>query len=586
MKQLLEKALQDTDSRAADDLRQRLEDEMRKPAEQRDYALIRELSETCCEMMHVRSDVEAASARGIQAVIERLDGSEPEEACVISVAENVRPSVLRFVPAIAACIVVVLGFVGGGILWRMAPEEQLPVTEPETSEQLSSETQQQTEDVTEPVFVPYIPVETAEDPAETAPSEQIPATDAAAASSGRSIETVTEPTTSQPTEETVYRRYDPADYDLIERDGIYYDVPAQYPDRYHVWGIADKDAERFTIPQEIDGRKVLMEMPDSYGFSDCKHLKAINIEGGRLDDWYTIDGVLFRKDTLMYYPSQKEGDYTIPEGTKKVAQGAFLDAGKLGKLSACSGLTGMIQIYDSAITEFDGRGMESAEIIEFWRCPALKTVRIDGTVTSSLIIFDDPELEHITFTQDAEVSGECSIAACPKLRELRIPGRSPGRLLHVAECDALEYLSFCNSVLGADRAEVTMQDGEKVTSGKGAKIEHCAALKQIEVLAVPDVTSHRYIVTNNLPALEKVTFYEKPGEPDAGYAPLIIGDAVGQFTVAGYAEHTALRDWCARNGYRFELLNTVNSLALDPGDAAQIADESHAVPAPDDAPTE
>ena len=586
MKQLLEKALQDTDSRAAVDLRQRLEDEMRKPEEQRDYALIRELSEACCEMMHVRSDVEAASARGIQAVLERLDGSEPEEESVTSVAETVRPSLLRFVPAIAACIVVVLGIVGGGILWRIAPEEHLPVTEPEASEQVASETQQQTEDVTEPAVVPVNPVATAEDPTETAPPALIPATDAAAASSGRSIETVTEPTVTEPTEETVYRRYDPADYDLIERDGIYFDVLAQFPDRYHVWGIADKEAESFTIPQEIDGRKVLMAMPDSYAFSDCKHLKAINIEGGRLDDWYTIDGVLFRKDTLMYYPCQKEGDYTIPEGTKKVAQGAFLDAGKLGKLTACSGLTGMIQVYDSAITEFDGRGMESAKELQFFRCPSLKTVRIDGAVTSNLLISEVPELESITFMPDAEVTGYCSISACPKLRELRIPGHSPGRVVHVAECDALVYLSFCNSVLGAERAEVKTRDGEEVTYGKGAKVESCPALKQIEVLAVPDVTSHLWIVVNDLPALEKVTFYEKPGESDAGYEPLLIGDAVGRFTVAGYAEHTALKDWCAKNGYRFEPLNAVSSLALDPGDAVPTAYESCAIPAPDDAPTE
>ncbi|MCR4646709.1 MAG: DUF4367 domain-containing protein [Oscillospiraceae bacterium] len=181
MKQRMQQLGQDSRRHATEELRQRLDAEMAKPAEQRDYALIEDLSAACCEMMGIREAAEASVPQGIQAVLDRVNGRGPEAQSETFIVETVKPSFWRCIPALAACLMLMAGALGGVMLLRMDPGEKLPAPQPDASENYTLETQAPTEGFTVPVAVP---VET--DPAteamtmETAPPETVLVTDATA----------------------------------------------------------------------------------------------------------------------------------------------------------------------------------------------------------------------------------------------------------------------------------------------------------------------------------------------------------------------------------------------------------------------
>ncbi|MDR2537723.1 MAG: leucine-rich repeat protein [Treponema sp.] len=71
-------------------------------------------------------------------------------------------------------------------------------------------------------------------------------------------------------------------------------------------------------------------------FSGCSSLIAIEVDP-RNQHYHDLQGVLFDKagTTLLYYPSGKIGDYSVPDSVKNVAPGAFIDADKLS-LKSCN----------------------------------------------------------------------------------------------------------------------------------------------------------------------------------------------------------------------------------------------------------
>lgn len=58
-------------------------------------------------------------------------------------------------------------------------------------------------------------------------------------------------------------------------------------------------------------------------FIGCSQLKSISVEKGN-PNFYDKDGILFNNDSLVCYPcGRKEDTYTVPNGIKKIKQGAF-----------------------------------------------------------------------------------------------------------------------------------------------------------------------------------------------------------------------------------------------------------------------
>ena len=112
-------------------------------------------------------------------------------------------------------------------------------------------------------------------------------------------------------------KYDPEYYDTFEQGGFVYFINKDNHDKYILGGITDTEAESLTIPQEVNGVPVTIGWADAPSmYAELPNLKEINIEGDRLGWWYSIDGVLFRDDTLMYYPPAQGGRLYHPRGDK------------------------------------------------------------------------------------------------------------------------------------------------------------------------------------------------------------------------------------------------------------------------------
>lgn len=83
----------------------------------------------------------------------------------------------------------------------------------------------------------------------------------------------------------------------------------------------------------------------SYAFAGCTGLQNIKVADGN-PALQSKEGVLFSKDgsTLYVYPMGKEGDYTVPDGTATIFQGAFYKHKKIQKLTIAGTVT-CIQNY-------------------------------------------------------------------------------------------------------------------------------------------------------------------------------------------------------------------------------------------------
>lgn len=75
-----------------------------------------------------------------------------------------------------------------------------------------------------------------------------------------------------------------------------------------------------------------------YSFADCGSLANIYVKQGH-PVYYTINGVLFKEDMLVYYPAgRKATQYTIPDSTRILAPAAFHFNDSLTMLRLCEGM--------------------------------------------------------------------------------------------------------------------------------------------------------------------------------------------------------------------------------------------------------
>ena len=93
--------------------------------------------------------------------------------------------------------------------------------------------------------------------------------------------------------------------------------------------------QRYTL----DGTTVNVTNGDN-AFAGCLALESINVAANN-QTYQSINNVLFSKDgrTLLLAPASISGSYTIPEGTRNVAAGAFVDCDSLTELVIPSTLT-------------------------------------------------------------------------------------------------------------------------------------------------------------------------------------------------------------------------------------------------------
>jgi hypothetical protein len=126
---------------------------------------------------------------------------------------------------------------------------------------------------------------------------------------------------------------------------------------------SDQVAATYTIK---DGTRVIA----GGAFGDCKSLTSVTIPnsvtsigGGAFQDCYGLTSPVYNAHCFAYMPTSYEGAYTIPDGIKQIAGGAF---------AKCDALTSVT--IPNSVTSI---GMAA-----FWKCKSLTSVTIPNSVTS------------------------------------------------------------------------------------------------------------------------------------------------------------------------------------------------------------
>lgn len=256
-------------------------------------------------------------------------------------------------------------------------------------------------------------------------------------------------------------------------------------------GCTDKTVTIVTIPAEIDGRAVTAL---ASVFFDCPELTKINVddESLYLED---IDGVLFEKESriLLDYPRGLSGAYTIPEGTRVIAESAFENATSLTSVTVPDslGLTGAFAFKDCiSLTGFVNaiplsRGdsisgctaLESLTLAELSEQTTLVNLKLDGCSA----------LESVTIPDSYILGGGFALRDCPVISEIRLPESSELKSIIIDNCDSLSSVSlpktYGNDIIfvniancpGIYALDLTSETSSTVT------IENLSSLKRLKL---------------------------------------------------------------------------------------------------------
>lgn len=140
-------------------------------------------------------------------------------------------------------------------------------------------------------------------------------------------------------------------------------------------------------------------------FSNCPSLTSVAVHS-RNPYLYTLDDVLFAREgpILLLYPASKQGAYTIPDGVRRIYNGAFL---------GCRGLT---EISFPATLETISPGA-------FDGCSSLCSVEIpEGVVDIQNSAFEGcTSLTEVKLHDKVAILGWNVFRNCPSLRKVTIP---------------------------------------------------------------------------------------------------------------------------------------------------------------------
>lgn len=203
------------------------------------------------------------------------------------------------------------------------------------------------------------------------------------------------------------------------------------------WTFANTKIESFNVNANI-------EYIDDSAFDGCTSLKNITVDSNN-KYYYSIDGVLFEKsnfdflgDTLIYYPSAKEGEsYTIPDNTQYLGYSAFSNLVYLKELNVPASVT-LFSLFGSANLEKiniaeENEDYKSVDGIVFSKdgntlvcypngITAEKYEVLSGTKEAEYSsICNNPNIKEITFPEGFEKIAEFSISGCENLTTINLP---------------------------------------------------------------------------------------------------------------------------------------------------------------------
>lgn len=197
-------------------------------------------------------------------------------------------------------------------------------------------------------------------------------------------------------------------------------------------------------------------------FIGCDNLKEITVDS-KNTNYCSVNGVLFNKDKseLIAFPSDKTGNYSIPNGVVKIADYAFY---------RCTGLES-VSIPNTVKTIGDSA---------FYECSGLKSVSIsNGVETIGKSAFGSTALKNVTIPGSVTAIGDDAFAICEQLSDLVL---SNG-IISIGD----QAFTFCNEL-----TDVKIPDS--VISIGGYAFSNCKKLENVSL-------------SKNLSALEAGTFF-------------------------------------------------------------------------------
>lgn len=171
-----------------------------------------------------------------------------------------------------------------------------------------------------------------------------------------------------------------------------------------------------------------VESIGEWAFLGCSSLTNIEVDAANTK-YASLDGNLYNKnkDTLLSYAPGKEGNFSVPDGVKTIAEYAFYQ---------CSKLTGITI----------GKGVTSIGHAAFSGCDGLTELIIPGNVKSigDSAFFGSSNIESIIMEEGVNQIGTDTFSLCFELKSVTIPA---------SVTSIGEYpFNFCNKLTGINVA--------------------------------------------------------------------------------------------------------------------------------------
>lgn len=317
--------------------------------------------------------------------------------------------------------------------------------------------------------------------------------------------------------------------------------------------VEDTSVTTITIPATVDGCKVTTI--DNDVFFNCPNLTEILVEEEN-SNFYSEDGVLFNRgqSQLIAFPCAKSGEYTIPEGVKKICHSAFRNAKQLTAVTFPASLKDVDVFafaYCTSLEEVNG-AVPGIFGNQFIHCSSLKHLAFaeadaedDTTIPlTELNLQGCKALETLVIPESRCLGGEITFSGCISLKEIHIAHLYFGSNIEIIQCDALQALTL-DEECAYLRIEScgSLKQIESAGTTTSCKIMDCPVLQEIVVHGQCD----RGITIGSCPALTTAKFYQD--------MPVTLERGNDLLTIYGTPQSTGIQEACEKYNVPFAVLD-------------------------------